>query len=274
MYLIDPEINNFYTSSSEASRLTTGLGPLEFERNKDLISRYLPLCKCTVADIGGGPGHYADWLAGLGHRVILADPVLKHIQQAEKRSKKSKFPFQCLIAEARALPLEDHCADVVILHGPLYHLQDQSDRLAALKEAQRILRIGGVVLGFAITHAASTLAAFQNGMIYEDGIFPMCREELMSGIHHPPLTYPGMLAPAFFYRPSALVREFEMAGFTPLEVLAVEGMVWLDKKYFESWSSPFKKQRMLELLKITETDPELLGLSPHIMLAAELDYLR
>jgi len=271
MNLIDSEIANFYTRSSEESRLTLGLGPLEFERNKDLISRYLPDRKGMVADIGGGPGHYAQWLAALGHSVLLVDPVPKHIQQAERRSRRSKYGFRTVLGEARALPVENHSADVVILHGPLYHLQEVEERLAVLKEARRILKIGGVVLGFAINHAASTLAALQNGLIHHDQVFAMCKQELLSGEHHPPADFPGILAQAFFHSPSALINEFEAAGFSPTAVLAVEGMAWMDRQYFESWSSPVKKRRLLELLKLTEANQELLCLSPHMMLAAEVD---
>lgn len=271
--LIDSEISDFYTQSSEDSRLKLGLGPLEFERNKDLISRYLPSSGGVIADIGGGTGHYAQWLTTLGHKVILVDPVPKHIQQAEKRSKNSKNGFRCILGEARQLPLDNHSADVVILHGPLYHLQDLTERIAALKEARRILKMGGVVLGFAINYAASTLAALQNGMIHHHQVFAMCKQELLSGEHHAPEDFPGILAQAYFHSPSGLAAEFKMAGFTPMAILAVEGMAWMDQKYFESWSSADKKQRLLELLKLTEGDPELLCLSPHMMLAAEVNYL-
>ncbi len=274
MNLIDSAIAEFYTQSSEESRLKLGLGPLEFERNKDLISRFLPPKKSVVVDVGGGPGHYASWMAVMGHKVILIDPVPKHIQQAEKRSKQSKKAFQCIPGEAQTLPLENRCADVVILHGPLYHLQEYSARIAALNEAKRILKMDGIVLGFAINHAASTLAALQNGMIHHDGIYSMCKEELLSGEHHAPDDFPGILTQAFFHRPSMLISEFEAAGFSVTGLFAVEGMAWMDQRYFESWSSPEKKQRLLELLKLTETDRELLCLSPHMMLAAKADHLR
>lgn len=274
MNLIDADISNFYTQSSEESRLKLGLGPLEFERNKELITRYLPESRGLIADIGGGPGHYAQWLSGLGHQVVLVDPVPKHIQQAEKRAKNSKHSFRCVLGEARALPLENHSADVVILHGPLYHLQDLSDRIMALKEARRVLKIGGIVLGFAINYVASTLAALQNGMLHHQQVFSMCKQELLSGEHHPPSDFPGILAQGYFHRPSGLISEFEAAGFNPVSLLAVEGLVWMDSKYFESWSDPEKKKRLLELLELTEADREVLCLSPHMMLAAEIDYLK
>lgn len=65
-----------------------GLGPLKFECNQELSSRYL-LNKGIVIDIGG-PGIYAEWLAKLGHQVTLIDPVQKHIKQAEKWASRLK----------------------------------------------------------------------------------------------------------------------------------------------------------------------------------------
>ena len=273
MNYIDPSIDDFYAQSAEESRLKMGLGPLEFERNKDLISRYLPSSNGVIADIGGGPGHYSQWLANLGHQVFLIDPVIKHIRQAEKRSLNSKRPFKAILGEARQLPLADHCADVVILHGPLYHLQDEAERIAAIKEARRILRIGGMVLGFAITYSAFTLAALQNGLIHHPDVFSMCKEELSTSCHYPPGSIPGMLAQAYFHRPAALIAEFESAGFKAVDLFAVEGMAWLDSKYFESWSSAEQRSRLLELVKHTEKDAELLCLSPHIMIAAEIELI-
>lgn len=272
MNLIDSTLDTFYTQSSEETRLKTGLGPLEFERNKELISRYLPDRKVVIADVGGGTGHYASWLSSLGHQVILIDPVAKHIQQAEKRSGKSRHSFKCLKGEARSLPFDAQHFDLVILHGPLYHLQEECERIAAIKEARRVLKVGGIILGFAITYSASTLAAFQNGLIHHHDIFSMCKEELSSGAHYPPESFPGILAHAYFHRPTSLINEFQHCGLNVVDLLAVEGMTWMDKTFFESWSSPEKRQRLNDLLTLTESDRELLCLSPHMMIAAEVDY--
>jgi ubiquinone/menaquinone biosynthesis C-methylase UbiE len=135
MNYIDPSIDAFYAQSAEESRLKMGLGPLEFERNKDLISRYLPSSNGVIADIGGGAGHYSQWLANLGHQVILVDPVIKHIRQAEKRSHRSRHPFKAILGEARQLPLADNCADVVILHGPF--IISRRSR-SALKQSKKL----------------------------------------------------------------------------------------------------------------------------------------
>lgn len=269
--MIEISIQDFYTQSSEETRLQSGLGPFEFLRNKELISRHLPAIPAVIADIGGGTGHYASWLVGLGHQVILVDPIEKHIQQALKRAQKSKRSFRCIQGEARKLPIESNSVDIVILHGPLYHLQEQQERIAAIKEAGRILKIGGTVIGFAITHAAFTLAALQNGMIHQPEVFNMCQQQLSSGNHYPPAEFPGMLAQAYFHKPAELSMEFEMAGFKPCGITAVEGIAWLDAKFFEGWAMPDKRERLLNLTALIESDPDLLCLSPHIMIVAEID---
>ena len=266
--LINSEIEDFYAQTSEENRLELGLGPLEFERNKELIQRYLPK-KAVIVDVGGGPGVYSEWLANFGHDVYLVDPVEKHIKQANKRSAKAKKPFKNNLGESRKLDFADNFADVVILHGPLYHLQLKQDRIKSIAEAKRVLKPKGIALGFAINHSASTIAALLNGFIHAPEIFRMCKEELISGVHTPPKSMPGVLPAAYFHTPDELKAEFEEAGLVYLDTYAVEGMIWLDKNYFESRSDPKKKQTMMELMQITEKDQSLLSLSPHMMVAGK-----
>jgi|SRR6185503_10537628 len=263
--LISENIDRFYGSAAEEQRLSYGLGPLEFERNKELISRFLPADNGFIIDVGGGPGIYAEWLTGKGYTVHLIDPIKKHIQQAEKRAAKLKRPFKAALGEARILPFSDNSADLVIEHGPLYHLQRRSDRVAALKEACRVLKPGGAMLGFAINHSVSTLTGLLNGMIHDKQFYAMCLDELNTGLHNPPAAWPGILPEAFFHKPAELLDEIAEAGFTDADMFAVEGMVWLDSKYFETRSNPEKKEAMMNLLKATEQNPELLCFSPHMM---------
>lgn len=264
MNLIDSAIADFYTRSNEDTRLQTGLGPLEFERNKILIGRYANGQNLQVADIGGGTGHYSSWLSESGHQVFLVDPITQHLEKAKRKPGN----FKCILAEARNLPLDDSSFDLVVLHGPLYHLQDQADRLMAIREARRIIRPGGTVLGFAITHAASTLAALNTGMIHDPRIFQMCRLELLSGEHNAPEGINGILSCAHYHRPEELLEEFRGSDFNINGLHAVEGMVWMDSNFFHSWNDPEKNVTLLELVRLTERDQSLLCFSPHMMISA------
>ncbi|MGM9477981.1 class I SAM-dependent methyltransferase [Pedobacter sp. GSP4] len=270
MNLIDPAITDFYNQSCEDSRLKTGLGPLEFERNKMLITAYLGQMPLRIADIGGGTGHYSAWLSALGHKVYLVDPVPGHVQKAQKKAKGGSV-FSCLLGQAGNLPFENSSFDLVILHGPLYHLQRQEDRLQAIRESRRILRPGGIVLGFAITRAASTLAALNTGLIHNPSIFQMCISALITGEHDAPEGMQGILSRAYYHRPNELKEEFACCGFNVDAIHAVEGMAWMDNSFFQSWADPLKKARLLELISLTELDSDLLSLSPHMMIAATLE---
>lgn len=266
--LVSKTLEQFYSETYEEIRLEVGLGPLEFERNKELIQRFLPARTGVVADVGGGPGAYAAWLAKAGYDVYLFDPVPKHIEQATKKAAKyKKHPFKAILGEARNLELPDTAVDVVILHGPLYHLQEKSDRIAALREAYRVLKPGGVLLGFAINHTASTLVGLANGHIHDRAFLDMCKEELSSGLHNAPHNWPGILPEAYYHKPSQLAAEVKAAGFDHLDTFAVEGVIWMDSKYFENRADEVRKQQQMELLKATENNPEMLSMSPHMMIA-------
>ncbi|MFC0186538.1 Methyltransferase domain-containing protein [Pseudarcicella hirudinis] len=267
--LVHNEIDVFYTQTSEEERLQLGLGPLEFERNKDLIGRFIPNPQAVIVDVGGGPGIYSEWLAGLGHKVHLVDPVEKHIKQAQKRAAKRKSTFSCYLGEARKLEFKDDFADLVILHGPLYHLQAREDRIKAIAEAHRVLKKGGIMLGFAINSAATTVAGLLNGIIHEPGFLEMCKTELSTGVHNPPPNWPGLLVQGFYHKPAELLNEVEETGLKYIDTFAVEGMIWLDRNYYENRHNPERKQGMMDLLQLTEKEKSLLSFSPHMMIAAQ-----
>src|SRR5215471_14737292 len=81
----DPQhafMHQYYELGKEAARLSSsGAGRLEFERTQEILLRHLPEPPVTIADIGGGPGRYALWLAGLGYRVVHRDVVPLHVEQ-------------------------------------------------------------------------------------------------------------------------------------------------------------------------------------------------
>ena len=149
-HLINNNINHFYTKASEETRLDKGMGLFEFERIKSLIDKYLPPSPSCILDIGGGTGKYSEWLAQKGHQVHMVEPVEKHIKIALKRANKPNNKFHVHRGESRNLQFPNNFADLIILHGPLYHLQKEADRELTIREAKRVLKTNGIVLGFAI----------------------------------------------------------------------------------------------------------------------------
>ncbi|WP_425236464.1 class I SAM-dependent methyltransferase [Ulvibacterium sp.] len=267
--LINRDIELFYNRASEETRLEKGMGILEFERVKTLIEKYILSPSSKIVDVGGGTGKYAEWLAKKGHSVHVVEPVEKHCLLAQDRADQLKKPFVVHRGEARNLNFSNNFADVIILHGPLYHLQKKEDRISALREAKRVVRKNGIVLGFAINYTASTLAGLFNGLIHKPAFFDMCRSELTTSVHNPPDAFPWLLAEAFYHRPEGLKAEFQEQELECIHMHAVEGMVWLDKNYFASLNHEKKRKNLMRLLEITENDFGLLPFSPHMMIAAK-----
>ncbi|MGH6915718.1 MAG: class I SAM-dependent methyltransferase, partial [Geminicoccales bacterium] len=150
----------------EQTRLVAGLGQIEFLRTQEIVRRFLPAAPLDILDVGGANGIHAAWLAGDGHRVHLVDPVPLHVEQARERAGSLDAPFTCEVGDARSLSQPDGSADAVLLLGPLYHLQEEADRVLALSEARRVLRPSGLVFGAAISRFASLFDGLARGMLF------------------------------------------------------------------------------------------------------------
>lgn len=267
--LISRNIELFYNRASEETRLSKGMGVFEFERVKTLIEKYTPNSSSKIIDVGGGTGKYSEWLAKKGHQVHLVEPVSKHLKIAQNRANKIGNKFSVHLGESRKLKFPNNYADLVILHGPLYHLQNEEDRKQTIQEAKRVLKNNGLILAFAINYTASTLVGLLNGLIHKNSFFEMCKEELTTGIHNPPDDFPWLLAEAYYHNPSQLKSEFINQNLTYLNTYAIEGMAWLDKDFFVNMLKEKRKSTLLELVQITENDPYLLQFSPHMMIVTQ-----
>ena len=141
----------YYELGREQARLGHPDGRVEFERSCEIILRHLPPAPGVVADVGGGPGRYAVWLAGIGYQVHLSDAVPLHVEQARSAAAAVGLDLEASVGDARELDLPDASVDALLLLGPLYHLTEHGDRMTSLREARRVLRPGGVAFVAAIS---------------------------------------------------------------------------------------------------------------------------
>lgn len=264
------EILSYYEGIDEAGRLVRGAGPLEFARMQELIGRFLPAAPGVVLDVGGGPGRYACWLAGLGYEVHLIDPVEKHIEQAREASRaQPEHPVASVsLGDARSLDQADGSADAVLLMGPLYHLTDRSDRLAALREAHRVLEPGGVVIAKAINRFASLLDGLTEGYIDDPDFVAILRRDLVDGQHRGLADDFGYFTTGYFHRPEELEAEVREAGFEPLRTCAVQGPGAAATNLDGRMSDPAKRAQLLDLIRSVEEERTLVGISAHFVVVA------
>jgi SAM-dependent methyltransferase len=267
---LPPEVIDYYASGRELDRLARGIGPLELARTKELVTRYFPAPPAVVFDIGGGPGVYSCWLARQGYEVHLVDVMPLHIEEAAKASAaQPDAPVATLkVGDARSLDWPDACADGVLLHGPLYHLTEREDRLAAIRESKRILRPGGVLLAIGISSHASTLGGLVYWWVHDADYFEMCRREVTEGLHVQPPNWPGLFTTAYFHRPGELEAELAEAGLVHEVTLAVQGPGWLAPEFEEKWQDEDHRETILKVVRLVEADAGALGMSPHLMAVA------
>lgn len=256
----------------EVSRWTSpevgGAGRLEAARTEELLHRRLSPPPARVLDVGGAAGRYALPLAAAGYEVHLVDPVPLHVEQAVRSSARAARPLASVgLGDARALVFGDASADAVLLLGPLYHLTDRSDRVAALREAARVLRSAGVVVAAGISRWASTADGSVSGHFRDARFAEIVEDNVNTGVHRNPDRRPGWFTTAHFHRPEELVAEVAAAGLLPDGPVAVEGLGWFAPDLNALLDDPGLRERVLQAIRRVEREPALIGASAHLLVA-------
>jgi len=266
---LPPEILRYYAKGQEAGRLVNGKNQIELARTQELLARHIPPPPRLVLDVGGGPGAYACWLAARGYTVHLIDAVPLHVEQARAASaRQPSHPIaSACIGDARALAEADGGADAVLLLGPLYHLTERADRLAALREARRVLAPGGLVFVAGISRFASLFDGLFHGLCSDPDFVRIVERDLVDGQHRNP-TPRDYFTTAYFHRPDELAAEVREVGFVIVDLVGIEGPGDLLPDLAQRWADPVQRELILWAARVVEREPSLLGLSDHHLVVA------
>lgn len=260
------EVIAHYTRAPEDGRLRSGWGALEQARTQELVLRHLSPPPGRVLDVGGGSGAYSTWLAALGYEVHLVDPVPVHVEHALAAGVAA-----ATVGDARSLRQTAASVDAVLLLGPLYHLTERRDRIAALREARRVLCAGGRLFAAAISRFASLYDGLVRGFLDEPGFAAILDRDLREGQHRNRTGNPDFFTTAYFHLPEDFRAEIQDAGFAAVELVAVEGPACLARDFPERWADPVRREHLLDLVRRVECEPALLGASPHLLAVAVKD---
>jgi ubiquinone/menaquinone biosynthesis C-methylase UbiE len=239
---------------------------LEFERTRELIGRFLPPPPAEIVDAGGGSGPYAFWLAGLGYSVHLVDATARLVEEAARQNDASAPSLTSLaVGDARRLSLDDGSVDAVLLLGPLYHLPDRRDRIEALREARRVLKVNGVLIAAGISRYAGTL----DGLALNPGLDPlivnMRHRALLDGQYRNETDNPRYFVTAYFHRPEDLKHELAEIGYRDIRVFGVEGPGWLLPDFEARWNDPERREDLLKVARLLEQEASIAGASAHLL---------
>jgi SAM-dependent methyltransferase len=259
----DASLRAYYERGMERERLSDGRGNLEFTRTAEIVLRRLPAAPAVVADIGGGPGRYALWLASLGYQVEHRDLMPLHVEQLTADTA-GVTGIHTAVGDARDLDLADASVDAVLLLGPLYHLIDRAERVRALRECARIVRPGGPVFAAAISRWAARIDGMLRERIYlkHPAVLDLIDRIDLTGML-PPLQEGGFTA--FCHRPGELRDEITEAALKVTDLVSVEGPAFILGDLDARMADPADRSVALEVARAIERVPELAGIGPHLI---------
>ena len=260
-------VEHYEHDYDEARRISGGFGELELVRTREIIRRHLPPGYLRVLDVGGGTGVHAQWLAEDGHRVVVVDPMPRHVVAARALAE-GGLAVEAELGDSRRLIQGDASVDVVLLLGPLYHLTDRVDRMSAWRESLRVVRPGGLVFAAGISRFASLFDGLARGWCSDPEYRVVVEQDLRDGQHRNPERRPHWFATAYFHHPDELEAEAAEAGAERVELVGIEGLAgWLPHLGRE-WADPAGRETILDSARLVESERSLIGLSAHLLLVA------
>lgn len=137
-------LSNYYTVYNEDLRLTSKHGGIEFLTTVKYVEKYLAH-GMKIVEIGAGTGRYSHFFARNGYAVDAVELVSNNIEVFKQNTKPGENVniYQGNAVDLSFLPPDSY--DITLVLGPMYHLFTEKDKLAALSEAIRVTKKGGVV---------------------------------------------------------------------------------------------------------------------------------
>jgi SAM-dependent methyltransferase len=204
-----------------------GLRPFEAK----LFEKYAPRKDISVLAVGCGNGRDAFGAFDAGYREVRGiDATPELISVAKTRNLDLKKAVRFVVGTADALPFPDNTFDIVTMFENLYGLiTPRSARLAALSEARRVLRPGGLIFVVALPmydryrYAIWFFFAEAIRKVYNP--FQLGRGDKLTQDAHTVAAAPQHLPRCHFFRPGELEREVAEAALEVVQATTIQGFL-------------------------------------------------
>lgn len=151
-------LTSYYEQYDEDGRLASRHGTVEYRTTMRYIERYLTP-GARILEIGAGTGRHSHALARRGYAVDAVELVQHNIGLFRQNTQPGEpvTITQCTATDLHAFA--DSAYDLTLLLGPMYHLFTPENQHAALAEALRVTKPGGVIWPTATTTPPSCNSA-------------------------------------------------------------------------------------------------------------------
>ncbi len=257
------DIAAYYNNDPERENSRLERHQLEFDLTRRYLTQFLPT-QGHILEIGAATGRYTLGLAKLGYQLTAVDMSETLLEIARQRSLEEGLEKQVsfILADARDLSsIHKKDFDAVLLMGPLYHLVEEADRKAALKEAADHIKVGGILFSAFISRFGIMGDLLRN---LPDWIENQAEVRNILGTGKNPDHIPGSGFRGYFAKTSEIISLHEAIGFESLTVAGVEPAISSDDESYNRLEGR-RRQLWLDLLHEISTEPSIIGASRHIL---------
>ena len=168
MERIEALTNYYSTHCDEDARFSMRHNLVEFLTTVRYVEKYLKEGD-RIIEIGAASGRYSHYFARNGYEVDAIELVPHNVEMFKQNTQPGE---KITIRQGDAVDLSEipsDTYDITLLLGPMYHLYSDGDMRAAMSEAVRVTKPGGVVFAAYISNDAVALyTGFMRGL-FEDG---------------------------------------------------------------------------------------------------------
>lgn len=229
-------LKSFYENYDEDNRLASRYGSVEYLTTMRYIEKYLRP-GMRILEIGAATGRYSHALARQGYRVDAVELLEHNIEGFKANTQEGE---NVTITQGNAVDLStfgDDTYDLTLLLGPMYHLFTEEEKLAALGEAVRVTKKGGIVFAAYCGNDATILQfCFLRGML-KDAHYKALVD---------PVTFKAASDPIDLFalhRPEEIAALRSNFAVTPLHFVAADGyanymrdvLSQMDEELFETY---------------------------------------